>query len=204
MLLETVCEFMRFGIFKSEKKSRFVSIDDWVCSRAENFQVTYLPGAFAYQRRERQRHLWETHKFVCACRVCSLTKVEAKASDIRRGQLNMYQESTSNYDRPEPEEALLTILKALALLKEEGYYADSDEFTNVAGQICAYHSDWISARYFAYHAYRTRVEEFGEDNDCSKSLEKYVVDPRAYEGAGEGERRDFSGIRMESNTTASN
>jgi len=59
---------------------------------------------------------------------------------------------------------LRVIVEGIHLLKEEGYLADADDFVNDAGIVCAYHSDWVSAKYWAHFTYQTRVAEFGEDS----------------------------------------
>ena len=62
---------------------------------------------------------------------------------------------------------------------EEGYAADYDDFTNDAAVICAHHSDWVSAKYWATKAYEMRVAEFGEDSFRAKEVKAMFLNPRS-------------------------
>lgn len=82
------------------------------------------------------------------------------------------------------------------MLKEEGYHADADDYTNDAGVVCAFHSDWESARYWAEMTYRIRVDEFAADSLRAEEVREAVVNPRSSPVAGIGPRKKFTHIRL--------
>jgi hypothetical protein len=78
------------------------------------------------------------------------------------------------------------------LLKEEGCADGYDEFTSDAAWVCAYHSDWASAKYWATETYKVRVAEFGEDSYMTKEVKEMFDDPKTADMAGTGPRQTFS------------
>jgi len=87
---------------------------------------------------------------------------------------------------------LRAIVRALHLLKEEGYAADADDFTNDAAAICAGHSDWESVQYWAKITYETRVAEFGEDSRRAAQVRPMCLDPKNHRYSGTLNKQKFS------------
>lgn len=82
------------------------------------------------------------------------------------------------------------------MLKEEGYLADADNFSNDAGVVCAYHSDWVSAKYWTHLTYQIRVVEYGEDSPKAAEAHEVYLDPKLLPMAGEGPPMKFIDIRV--------
>jgi hypothetical protein len=127
--------------------------------------VSYLSGRHVYGscHNDRQEQL-KRYAFTCACVACSLPLMEQVVSDTRRMEVARIWESVPCYMPHQTADRLTAIIRAIRLLKEEGYAADADDFTNDAAAICACHGDWESVRYWATKTYETRVAEFGEDS----------------------------------------
>ena len=159
-------------------------------ARGEEIFVTYL-GRDTYwsTRAERQARL-QPRGFTCTCAVC--TQPNTAASDERRVRIKKIWESRSNLTPDNSDEYLLAIVHAIHLLKEEGCADGYDEFTDVAAWICAIHSDWASAKYWATETYKAKVAEFGEDNYMAKEAKEMLEDPKTAKMAGMGPRKTFS------------
>ena len=114
------------------------------------------------------------------------------ASDERRVRVKKIWESIPNFTPNQSHERLLAVAHAIHLLKEEDYAAAYDEFTDDAAWICAYHSDWASAKYWAMETYKTAVAEFGEDSYRAKEVKEMFEDPKTTEMAGMGPQQTFS------------
>ncbi|KAF8808384.1 SET domain-containing protein [Phlegmacium glaucopus] len=164
----------------------------------EEIFITYISGRNSYgnTRRFRQDLLNNRYHFTCACSVCSLPELECKMSDDRRVKLNELWESISSFYPTQGTLRLEVIVRGIHLLKEEGYLADADDFANDAGIVCAYHSDWVSARYWADFTYKTRVAEFGEDSMRAAEVRGVYLNPKSMVMAGQGPPKDFTGIRV--------
>ena len=139
--------------------------------------------------------------FTCECSACSLSEAEAKRSDARRDRVYEIMQSfrgltLGKMSLTQGVQILNDIVEAIHLLQEEGYLADADDFTNEAGPICAFHSDWVSSKYWADLTYHTRVAEFGEDSSQTAEVRKEYLDPKSFPYAGLGPRRDLTGIRV--------
>ena len=78
---------------------------------------------------------------------CSLPPAESKASDTGQIKLTELGESNSCFTPMESLQCFNAIVEGICLLNEEGYLADADNFLNDARVVCAYHSDWVSAKY---------------------------------------------------------
>jgi len=91
---------------------------------------------------------------------------------------------------------LRVVVEGIHLLKEEGYLADADDFANDAGIVCAYHSDWVSARYWAHFTYQTRVAEFGEDSPRASQVGGAYLNPKSIPMAGKGPPKKSTDIRV--------
>ena len=160
--------------------------------------VSYLASRNVYgsSRAERQTRLMNRYMFTCACTACVLQGPAAIASDERRLQVKALWESVPYFLPHQTRDRLLAIVRAIHLLEKEGYAADYDEFTVDAAAICAYHSDWASATYWATKTYETRVAEFGEDSYRAREVKAMMLDPKTGPLAGMGTPQMFTGVRL--------
>jgi hypothetical protein len=168
--------------------------------RGEEIFVAYISGRRLYgsPRRSRQANLRSRYHFTCACSVCSLSEAEAKMSDARRQKVNELWELAGSFTPTDTwgVQCLSVAVEAIRLLQEEGYLADADNFTNDAGPICAFHSDWVSTIYWAGLTYHTRVAEFGEDSPQAAEVRALHLNPKSFEFAGLGPLKNLTGIRI--------
>jgi hypothetical protein len=166
--------------------------------RGEEIFIAYISNRRLYgsPRRSRQTTLRNWYHFTCACSVCSLPEAESKMSDTRRQKVKKLLEFTESYTPTQGVQCLHVIVEAILLLREEGYLADVDDFTNVAGPICAFHCDFVSAGYWAGLTYHTRVAEFGDDSSEAAEVRDLSLNPQSFAFAGWGPPMDFSGIRV--------
>ena len=164
----------------------------------EEIFVTYISGRRLYgnTRLFRQDLLSNRDHFTCICSICSLPEVESKMSDDRRVKLNELWESITHFSPTQGTQRLKVIVEGILLLKEEGYLADADDFANDAGIVCAYHSDWVSAKYWAHFTYQTRVAEFGEDSPRAAEVRGAYLNPKSIPMAGKGPPKKFTEIRV--------
>jgi hypothetical protein len=160
--------------------------------------VSYLAGRNMYgsSRAERQTRLMSRHMFTCACTACGLQGPAAVASDERRLQIKALWESVPYFPPQQTRDRLLAIVRAIHLLEEEGYAADYDDFTRDAAAVCAYHSDWASAKYWATKTYESRVAEFGEDSYRAREVKAMMLDPKSDPSAGMGTPQKFTSVRL--------
>lgn len=158
----------------------------------------YISGRGLYGNTRRLRHnlLSNRDHFTCTCSVCSLPEVESKMSDARRVTINELWESIPSFSSTQGLQGLRVIVKGIQLLKEEGYLADADDFANDAGIVCAYHSDWVSAKYWTYFTYQTRVAEFGQDSPRAAEVLGAYLNPKSIPMAGKGPPKKFTEIRV--------
>ena len=164
----------------------------------EEIFVMYISGRNVYgtPRKTRQTVLRARYHFTCACVSCSLSDEEAARSDARRMKLTKLWNSIPAFSPTQGRQRLNVIVEGVNLLKEEGFLADKDDFTNDAGIVCAYHSDWVSARFWAELTYRTRVEEFGKDSSRAEEVRGTYMNPKSFPMAGLGPVRAFTDIRV--------
>jgi len=164
----------------------------------EEIFVSYLASRNVYgsSRAERQNRLMSRYMFTCACTACGLQGPAAVASDERRLQIKKLWDSVPYFLPQETHHRLLAIVQAIHLLEKEGYTADYDDFTNDAAAICAFHSDWASAKYWATKTYESRVAEFGEDSYRAKEVKDMMLDPKTGPMAGMGTPQKFTGVRL--------
>lgn len=172
------------------KRMRVYALRDISCG--EEIFVSYISGRNVYgsTRGERQDRL-KIYGFTCACTVCELQGPSAVASDKRRTKIKELWESVPHFPPNKTQSRLHAIVRAIHLLEEEGYSADYDDFTNDAAVICAFHSDWPSAKYWATKTYESRVAEFGEDSYRAKEVKGMYLDPKSDNMAGSGPRQKF-------------
>ena len=166
--------------------------------RGEEIFVAYISsrGLYGSPRRSRQATLRARYHFTCACSVCSLPEAESKMSDGRRVKLTELWDIIPSFTPLQGDQRLNVIVKAIHLLKEEGYLADADDFTNEAGLVCAYHSDWVSAKYWTGLTYHTRVAEFGEDSPRAAEVRGLYLNPKSLPMAGWGPPKSVAAIRV--------
>ena len=174
------------------KRMRVYALRDIACG--DEIFVSYLASRSVYgsSREERQTGLMKKYMFTCACTACGLQGPAAVASDKRRLQINALWESVPYFPPQQTRDRLLAIVQAIHLLEEEGYAADYDDFTIDAAAMCAYHSDWASAKYWATKTYETRVAEFGEDSYRAKEVKAMMLDPKTDSWAGMGAQQKFT------------
>jgi hypothetical protein len=167
-------------------------------SRSDEIFVAYIGSRDldGTPRRSRQAILRTRYHFTCACSVCSLPEAESKMSDARRQKVNELWKFTRSYTPAQGVQCLNVIVEAIRLLKEEGYLADADDFTNEAGRICAFHCDLVSTSYWAGLTYHTRVAEFGEDSPRVEEVRDLYLNPKSYPFAGWGPPKDLTWIRV--------
>ena len=173
------------------KRMRVYALRDIVYG--DEIFISYLAGRGVYgsSRAERQAGL-SRYMFTCVCIACGLQGPAAVASDERRLQIKALWESVPYFPPEQAPNRLSAIVHAIHLLEEEGYAADYDDFTNDAAAICAHHSDWASAKYWATKTYETRVAEFGEDSYRAKEVKAMMLDPKTGSLAGMGSRQKFT------------
>ena len=174
--------------------------------RGEEIFVGYIDHSllgkplYGSPRRLRQAALHTHLHFTCECSACSLSEAEAEMSDARRHRINAILESfrglTLALIRSQGVQILNDIVEAVHLLQEEGYLSDADDFTDEAGPICAFHSDWVSSSYWADLTYHTKVAEFGEDSPQVAQVTKMYLNPKSFTIAGLGPPKDLTGIRV--------
>jgi len=164
----------------------------------EEIFVTYMENEriCGNPRQTRQDILRTRDHFTCACSVCSLPPAESKASDTRRIKIAQLWERIGRFTSIQSFERLNAIVEGIRLLKEEGYLADTDNFTNDAGLVCAHHSDWVSAKYWTHLTYQIRVAEYGEDNPRTAEAHELYLDPKLFPMAGEGFTMNFIDVRL--------
>ena len=170
--------------------------------RGEEIFITYAPEdllgrpLYGSPRQSRQVTLCDRYHFTCECSACSLPEAESKLSDTRRQRLYAIRKSLGDYSFSQGAQCLNVIIEAIRLLQEEGYLSDADDFTDKAGFFSAYHSDWVSTRYWVDLTYHTRVAEFGEDSAQAADVRKEFLNPKSYILAGVGPAKDLTRFRV--------
>ena len=162
--------------------------------RGEEIFVPYL---HVHQiRQSRQANLRRRYHFTCACSICSLPDAESKKSDARRQRLKKLSEIISNFDFDSATEHLNYAVEGIRLLREEGRLGGGDDFTYLAGAICAFHSDWASSSYWASLTYHARVAEYGEHSPKAAEVRELYLNPKSFALAGVGPPEDLTRIRV--------
>ena len=147
-------------------------------------------------RQLRQATLRTHYHFTCECSACSLSEAESKMSDARRQRVYEIWESLGRFSTTQGAQCLTVIVEAIHLLQEEGYLSDADDFTDKAGFFSAFHSDWVSTRYWVNLTYNTRVAEYGEDSAQAADVRKEYRNPKSYILAGMGPPKDLTRFRV--------
>ena len=171
------------------KRLRIYALRD--IARGDEISISYSGSTVSYSstRTERQAQ-FQRRGFTCKCAVC--TQPNTTASDERRARIKKIWELKSNFTTDYSHEFLFTVALAAHLLKEEGCADGYDEFTSHAAHICAFHSDWASAKYWATETYKLRVAEYGEDSHKAKEVKEMFEDLKTAKMAGMGPRKTFS------------
>ena len=162
--------------------------------RGEEIFVPYL--CLFQSRQSRQANLRRRYHFTCACSVCSLPEAESKKSDARRQRLMKLFETISRFDFAKANQHLNCAVEGIRLLREEGCLGGADNFTYLAGPICAYYSDWVSTSYWASLTYHARVAEFGEDSPKAAEVRELYLNPKSFDYAGVGSPKDLTRFRV--------
>ncbi|KAF8261994.1 hypothetical protein EI94DRAFT_1789171 [Lactarius quietus] len=171
--------------------------------RGEEIFTAYINGNHLYgkPRRLRQAKLRDSHHFTCACSVCSLPEAESKKSDARRVKTDEVWDTVQNVRASlQGTQVLDDIVEALHLLMQEGYLADTQEFTRYAAIVCAHHSDVVSTRYWGGLSYHSRVAEFGEDSPRVSEVRGEYPNPKSFPFADADFLRDIMKFDLEYNS----
>lgn len=128
--------------------------------------------------------------------MCSLPDAEASASDARRLELAELWAKVHVPLGILGEHHLRLIVRALGLMREEGFHANADDFTDRAASICAYYSDWASAKYWAKMAYEARAAEFGKDSHRADEVRPMHLYPNIWNEAGGESRSSWYGYEV--------
>ena len=163
--------------------------------RGEEIFISYISSLHRSPRRSRQATLHSGYHFTCACSGCSLPKAESKMSDTRRQRVNELLE-IGPLSPTQGVQYLNSVVEGIRLLQEEGCLDGVGDFTKDAGDICAYHSDWVSTSYWAGLTYHARVAEFGKDSPRVAEVRELYLNPKSSAYAGSGPPKDLTRIRV--------
>ncbi|KAH7910389.1 SET domain-containing protein [Hygrophoropsis aurantiaca] len=163
----------------------------------EEICVTYLGGRNVYgsSRAERQKRL-KNYNFLCACKVCTLPSDASITSDKRRIEISNIWDNIPHYPPSLTSLSLRSTVRAIHLLREEGYAADVDDFTIDVATGCSQHGDWASVEYWQAMTYAARVAEFGEDSYRANEVRDNIAKLGASPHANSFPRQDFTHIRV--------
>jgi hypothetical protein len=163
-------------------------------ANGEEIRVSYLAGRNVYgsTRAARRARFQTDFNFLCICAACSLEAAALQASDDRRREAAaLWDRMMTHEPRFHGERVLRDAARAIQLLREEGYAGDADDFAGDAAGLCAMHSDFESAKYWAKFSYDSRCAEFGADHEHSRRAKRYYDDPLTYPQAGMYSGRKF-------------
>ncbi|KJA18770.1 hypothetical protein HYPSUDRAFT_44944 [Hypholoma sublateritium FD-334 SS-4] len=149
-------------------------------------------------RTWRQAELQRLLHFTCACALCVLPDTAAvQASDARRVQLGQVFGNLQKEKSAIQGMSLTLLVEGMRMSRKEGILDVALVFMALAMAVCAHHSDWASAKYWA----EMITDEFGEGGleevQDSEDFRKYLFQPELLPGAGLGPQEDFSGIRLD-------
>ncbi|KJA18768.1 hypothetical protein HYPSUDRAFT_205131 [Hypholoma sublateritium FD-334 SS-4] len=150
-------------------------------------------------RTERQADLQKLYHFTCACAVCTLPDTgAAQASDARRVRISELADRITRVLQADSESGyvLPDFVECARIFREEGILEGVEEIMTVTVALCAFHSDWASAKYWAEVTYRMLVDQFGEGSEL-KDFSKCIFQPKSIPYAGLGPQKDFSGFRLD-------
>ncbi|KAJ6567736.1 hypothetical protein DFH09DRAFT_1469165 [Mycena vulgaris] len=150
-------------------------------------RVPYIQGRHVYgsTRAARQQRFLTQFGFPCRCAACALEGAALAASDARRREVAILYEQMMTHDpRHHGARVLRDAVRAIRLMREDGYMGDADDFAQDAGGLCALHSDWESAKYWAQFSYDSRCAEFGVDHEHAARAKRYLDDLCTHPQAG--------------------
>ncbi|KAF9068401.1 hypothetical protein BDP27DRAFT_1421935 [Rhodocollybia butyracea] len=177
------------------KRQRIIVLTD--ITAGEEIFVSYIRGRNVYgsPRSQRRQMLMSRYRFCCMCLACD--EANYQASDRRRQEIGSIWEALPR--SVDGRQALTSVVKAVTLMKAEGYYADADDFAVDAAALCAGHSDWISCVYWARFSYETRAIEYGADHPHTERAREILAQPRSkkyHPQAGVFPKKTFRNIRL--------
>ncbi len=189
----------RYSYHEATNRERIFALAD--IRKGEEIFVMYITGRNMYgsTRQQRQITLLARYNFLCSCAACGLNRQQSLESDRRRLEIKSIWDQIPMLDPLRSGRALLrSAIRAINLMKEEGYWADADDFANEAANFCSMHSDWESAKYWHRIAYEHRVAEFGKDGTHSVRTLKFIENPRSVDHPQIGQYRGqtFADIRL--------
>jgi hypothetical protein len=183
----------RYSWHSGSGKLRIYALADIIVG--EEIYVTYLGGKniFGSTSDERQKKFLVKFNSRCLCAVCSMDSAALKASDDRRREAAMlWDRMVTHEPRFNAHLIVADAARGIQLLKDEKYPANADDFAQDLAGICAMHSDWESARYWAKFTYDNRCAEFGEDHEYAYKAKVILDDPRKCPQAGMYSGKKFS------------
>ncbi|PBK68512.1 SET domain-containing protein [Armillaria solidipes] len=189
----------RYSYHGATNRERIFALAD--IRKGEEIFVMYIAGRDMYgsTRNQRQIELLAKYNFLCSCGACGLDRQQSLESDRRRLEIKSIWDQMPMLDPLRSGRALLqSAIRAINLMKEEGYWADADDFANEAAMFCSMHSDWESAKYWHRIAYEHRVAQFGKDSAHSLRAHKNLENPRSvnHPQAGMYRGQTFADIRL--------
>ncbi|KAJ4474933.1 hypothetical protein J3R30DRAFT_625746 [Lentinula aciculospora] len=133
----------RYAYHEPSKRERIIALTD--IAEGEEIYVSYLQSRNVYgsSRSERRQTLSTRYQFCCTCSACD--DANYKKSDRRRQEIGMIWKSLPMMS--DGRKILTSVVRAITLMREDGYLADADDFAVDAAAICAGHSDWESCEY---------------------------------------------------------
>ncbi|KAJ3793576.1 hypothetical protein GGU11DRAFT_394491 [Lentinula aff. detonsa] len=185
----------RYTYHEPSKQERIIALTD--IAEGEQIYVSYLQGrnVYASPRSKRRQTLSSRYGFCCQCTACDDANFEE--SDRRRQEIGMIWESLPMMI--DGRKMLMSVVRAITLMREDGYLGDADDFAVDAAAVCAGYSDWESCEYWAKFAYENRAAEFGADHPHAERSRQILDKPQSRENhpqAGLFPRRIYKDIRL--------
>ncbi|KAK0492533.1 SET domain-containing protein [Armillaria luteobubalina] len=189
----------RYSYHEATNRQRIFALTD--IRKGEEIFVMYFAGRDMYgsTRQQRQDTLQTWYNFSCSCPACDPHRGQSRESDRRRLEIKSIWDEIPTLDPLRFGRKLLrSVIRAINLMKEEGYWADADAFANEAAMFCSMHSDWESAKYWHGIAYEHRVAQFGNDSAHSLRTLMFLENPRSvnHPQAGQYRGQTFADIRL--------
>ncbi|KAE9405406.1 SET domain-containing protein [Gymnopus androsaceus JB14] len=185
----------RYTYHEPLKQERISALTD--IAEGEEIFVSYLQSRNVYGSPHaiRRQTLLSKYRFCCECVACD--DLNYQQSDQRRQEIGKIWDTLPRLT--DGRTALISVVKAITLMREDGYLGDADDFATDAAALCAGHSDWESCEYWARVAYENRAAEFGDDHPHAQRSREILAQPRDrtnHPQAGMFPRRNFRDIRL--------
>lgn len=143
--------------------------------------------------KDRQVFLEDHFGFDCDCHLCSSSSAEVQASDSRRLQISILQDTIWDPARvmTKPEDCLTDCRQLREILEAE--YQDHAD-VSLAGlyydafKISITHGDQARASVFVQRAYKLRVTCEGDDSPETQHMKQFMERPISHEGFGASQR----------------